>query len=335
MKAEIHPGYDKKRIILGEAIPLDTPFTIFINPSTICNFKCRYCTHGKGQEELEKLRFKQKNMDYEMFLTAAEQLKEFPDKFKLIYLYGNGEPLCNPRLPDMVEHLSRLNVTEKLEFFTNGALLSHEKSLSLIDAGLTKIKVSIQAVTKEKYRQITGVDCNFDNLIEQIGFFHEHRKKCKVYVKIMDDGLSNEEKDRFYQLFGDLCDEIYIEHMTFTQRTMDSYENMIKDKVDLYGEPMIESNICTFPFYVLRIGVDGELNPCFENIFSEETNIRNMSIYEYWNSKLLRDFRLLHLRNSRDQNPLCNGCRCLATTIKPEDRIDNYADQILRRMGEK
>jgi len=334
MRAEIHPGYDKKRVMLGEVIPLRTPFTIFINPSTLCNFKCNYCTHGKSKEELNRIGFIQKNMEHETFLEVLEQLKNFEDRFKLVYLYGNGEPLCNPRLPEMIEALSSSAISDKVEFFTNGALLTHEKSLELIDAGLTRIKFSIQGLTNEKYKEVSGVNCNFDNLVEQISYFYKHRKDCKVYVKIMDIGLSEKEKDDFYRAFGDISDEIFIEHMTYTQRTMDSYEGVLKTKTDLYGQPFVESQVCTFPFYILRIGVDGEINPCFEDIFDKAMNIKNTSIYDYWNSAMLKSFRLMHLHKERSRHPLCNGCNCLASTLKPEDRIDSYASQILERMGE-
>lgn len=239
MKAEIYPGHDKKRTILGKVVPLRTPYTVFINPSTICNYKCYYCTHSKDQAELDKLGFVQKNMDYDVFLETARQLTEFKDKLKLIYLYGNGEPLCNPKLTQMIEHLSRLGVSERLEFFTNGALLTHQKSLEIVEAGLTKLKISIQGLSSEEYEKITGVKTDFDKLVGQLEFFYRHRKNCKLYIKIIDNGLSEEQKQKFFKTFGDICDEIFIEHMTFTQRTMDDYEGVLNRKVNLYGDPLI------------------------------------------------------------------------------------------------
>lgn len=335
MKAEIHPGYDRKRTMLGEAIPLRTPFTIFINPSTICNFQCYYCTHGKEQNELNEIGFVQKNMDFSIFLEIAQQLTEFQDKFKLIYLYGNGEPLCNPKLPEMIEHLSRIGVSEKLEFFTNGALLTPQKSLAIIDAGLTKLKVSVQALDSNEYRKMTGVDCDFNRLVEHVRFFYEHRKNCKVYIKIMDTGYSENDKNKFYKIFGDICDEIFIEHMTFTQRTMEGYEGVLTDRVNLYGEPLTISEVCSFPFYVIRIGVNGEINPCFEKVFEERLNVNNVTLYEYWESAMLRDFHIMHLQKERSRNKTCNGCCCTSSTSKLEDLIDSFAKDILERMEVK
>lgn len=334
MKANVIRGYDKNRVMLGEVIPLATPFTVFINPSTLCNFKCYYCTHGKSRQELDEMGFEQKNMSFELFLEIAEQLKAFPDKFKLIYLYGNGEPLCNPKLPEMVEHLSRMDVSEKIELFSNGALLTAERSRALVDAGLTKLKISVQGVSVEKYKEVSGVHCDFDDLVSKLRYFYEHRKQCRLYIKIMDINLTDEEKKKFFDTFGDICDEIFIEHMTYTQRTMEGYEGVLQEKVDLMGNPLVLADACTFPFYIVRIGVNGELNPCFEKIFPKDVNVRKLSLFDHWNSDLLRGFRVMHAKRKRYDHPVCGECCCLSSTTLPEDRIDEYLDQILDRMGE-
>lgn len=335
MKAKIHPGYSPDRRMLGEVLPIRTPFTVFINPTTICNLRCNYCTHGKHKEELNEIGFVQKHMNYDVFLESVEQLAQFDDKFKLIYMYGNGEPLCNPRLGDMIYHIRKKDITERIEFFTNGILLTPEKSLELVDSGLTQLKISIQALNSTRYKEICGVDCDYEKLIDQIKFFYENKKTCKLYIKIIDIDLDEKDKENFYKVFGDISDEIFIEHITYTQGTMGDYGGMLKDEVDLYGNPLMYRNVCTFPFYTLRIGVDGEINPCFEKVFDKNLNIRNIDIYEYWNSKYLENLRVMHLQNDRSKHHICSTCKSLGCTSKPEDNIDNYRYDILKRMGVK
>ena len=48
--AEIKPNYDTKRKKLSEIIPLAHPFTVYIEQTKYCNFKCFYCIHSTRDE---------------------------------------------------------------------------------------------------------------------------------------------------------------------------------------------------------------------------------------------------------------------------------------------
>lgn len=335
MAAIISDGRDHKRQILGKILPIRTPFTVFINPSTLCNFKCFYCTHGKPSDELDKINFRRANMSMDTYMQAIEQIKEFDDKLKLIYLFGNGEPLCNPLFPKMVYEAKRGDITEKLETFTNASLLTHDLSKDIIDAGLTKLKISIQGVSSERYKNIIGRDFDFDKMVEQIEFFYKNRKDCKVFIKIIDADLSDEDKNTFFSIFEKISDEINIEQITYMQRTMGDYDDVIKDKKNLWNEPLEDYDACPFPFYMIRVGVDGDIQPCFDTLFDKgKININEISLKQHWNSNHLRNFWLMHLKAEREKNSFCNNCLGGTACSLKEERIDSYRNEILSRMGE-
>ena len=48
--AEIKPNYDTKRKKLADIIPLAQPFTVYIEQTKYCNFKCFYCIHSTRDE---------------------------------------------------------------------------------------------------------------------------------------------------------------------------------------------------------------------------------------------------------------------------------------------
>ena len=44
MKAQIKPRINQEgRTRLEEVIPLETPFVLFVDPSSACNFRCKFC----------------------------------------------------------------------------------------------------------------------------------------------------------------------------------------------------------------------------------------------------------------------------------------------------
>ena len=75
--AEIKPNYDTKRKKLAEVIPLAAPFTVYIEQTKYCNFKCFYCIHSTRDEadgEFRALGHRMQHMD-EGFYSASASLK--------------------------------------------------------------------------------------------------------------------------------------------------------------------------------------------------------------------------------------------------------------------
>src|SRR5512137_591900 len=134
MKAKEHPRIRLEgRTNLAEAIPLDTPIHVFIDPSSACNFKCKFCFNA------DKSRTHHEIMPFPLFVKVIDDLKKFPHKLKAIRLYGFGDPLMNKRLPDMVDYTKRAYVTDFVEFTTNGWWLNPELNRKLVAAGLDAI----------------------------------------------------------------------------------------------------------------------------------------------------------------------------------------------------
>jgi len=68
-----------------------------------------------------------------------------------------GEPLLRPGLVDMVGRLSRIPGMTQLAMSTNGVLLvRHARALK--EAGLQRVNVSLDTLSREKFAKITGMD---------------------------------------------------------------------------------------------------------------------------------------------------------------------------------
>ena len=95
--------FDKNRVYLKDVLPLDTPFSINIEISSLCNIHCKYCIHSLKENELKKVH-KLSVMQMETFIKIIDQLKEFPQKIKTLCINGVGEPLCNKNFIDMITY---------------------------------------------------------------------------------------------------------------------------------------------------------------------------------------------------------------------------------------
>jgi MoaA/NifB/PqqE/SkfB family radical SAM enzyme len=334
--AKITPGYDRDRQRLADVVPLSTPFTLFVTPSQLCNFRCIYCTQNLSRERKGKIGFKSRLLKQDVFLRIAEQAAEFPDRFKRVLLTGLGEPLMNPRIADMVRTLSELEVADKYEIFTNGSLLTHDMTDRLLDAGLTCLRISVQGLNAEKYREISGVDLPFEKFVDNIGYFFQNRNNCKVYIKIIDKCLESEsDKERFFAMFGDISDSIFVEHLVKAQPSMGDYDNKADNEFTFYGEESEPRNVCPYMFYTLQTDAVGNVFPCpplgFPVSFSLG-NIGETSLMEIWNGERLKSLRVTHLSDKRDRVEMCGRCGCYMSFTPKEDNLDNDARDILERI---
>ena len=99
---EIRTETHNPRHRLVDVIPLQTPYVIFIDPSSVCNFKCKFCPSNNVLGDDGTVHNIMKMSTFEKVLSG---MKMFPQKVKVVELYCIGEPLVNPDVPIMIKKL--------------------------------------------------------------------------------------------------------------------------------------------------------------------------------------------------------------------------------------
>lgn len=332
MKSEIKPIADLNRVRLADVVPLDTPFALYLFHTNVCNFKCSYCAHSLGREGmLREYGFAPEVMPMEVFDRTLEQMKEFPRKFKFVSFTGQGEPLTNKRLPELVARMRQADVADTLEVITNGALLTHEMSSALIEAGLDRMKISIQGVNSEAYKHFTGVKVDFDRFVEQVRFLYERKGSMQLFVKVMDVSLAPGEDEKFYEIFGDITDRMYIETCRPVYPGVD-YDGKTEEVLqDRFGRPHEKRLVCPLSFFHLALWPNGDVVPC-DTILKPVVlgNVLNDRLVDLWNGPRHREFCAMQLRKERmTANAQCARCIAPDDVCHPEDALDDAAERIL------
>lgn len=334
MKAKIMPAYLKERVKLGEVLPLDTPYRITISPAQICNLKCFFCTHSLDRSEVIKTGFKYKNMEYDLFVKLADQLNQFPNKLKLVVFSGMGEPLLNKNLPQMIKYLKDNDIADRVEMYSNATLLNEDIVKELVSAGLDSFKISIEGLDSEKYKKNCGYELDYDKFINNIKYFYNNRGNCKIYIKVIDALLEENEEEKFYEMFGDICDEIFIEHLSDCQPLTNDCEGKVEYGKTMYNEPAKNSKVCPMLFYSIYADVECNIYPCVTLGLPVEfsiDNINNTTVKEIWNGDKIKELRLLHLMGRKDEIPVCKDCGNMTCMYHEEDDIDLFAQELIEK----
>nr|WP_325239206.1 radical SAM protein [uncultured Oscillibacter sp.] len=331
MKAKLNT-FDMNRINLWEQVPLDTPFQLCIEPTFICNFRCDYCMHALDKETLESRGFRFAPMAWSDFEAIVEQLQEFPHNIKKVCFTGFGEPLLDDRLPKMIQMVMETGKVDKTLVITNGSLLTNELSDRLIESGLSELKISLQGMKAEKYRQVCGVKIDFDKFLENIRYFSSHRKQCVLRLKIADVALEEGEEREFYNLFGDLCDFVAIEHIYPQFRGVNAKVIDGTDK-NRFGFPFTTKQVCSTLFFKLNILQRGQITFGYpDGVTYDGFTVRDMTLLQAWNSPERKRLLLDNLRHDFSMRKCCETCLRWAYSVTPEDDIDGHEAEILERL---
>lgn len=325
-----------RRTKLAEVLPLDTPFVIQIFPVYACNFKCNYCIFSIDKEKRGFIS-DQIIMDLDLYKKCIDDISKFPNKVKVLRFVGIGEPLLHKDIVEMVSYAVSKDVANIVEILTNASLLTPELSDSLISAGLKRLVVSTQGTTKKKYQDVSGINIDFEKYIENLRYFFNNRGDAQMYIKIVDSALDNEEDEKkFYEIFGDICDTIAIEHTVPIHSEID-YENVIKDKDMLltqFGLPISEVKICPQPFFTLQINPDGKVVPCYSWEYPGIMgDCNNQSVYEIWNGKEFQKFRHTMLEGISDVCWECANCNIIKYRLFPEDVLNDDVERLKKCYG--
>jgi len=332
MKAKIKPRIDiENRTKLETVIPLKTPFIINVDPSDKCNFRCKFCPTG-DRDLMRKTKGRNfGSMDFELFKKIVDDICRFDKPIKVLRLYKDGEPLLNPHFADMIKYAKEKSCCDRVDTTTNASLLTPEKSLEIVEAGLDRINISIEGVNTEQYLDFSDYKIDFDKLVENIRFFYENRKQCEMIVKINGDTISEQDKERFYQIFGDIADGVFIESIMSCWPEFELNEVEVNNEMGIYSQKIKEVMVCPYVFYSFSINSNGKASACFLDWSRKLTigDVNTQSVKEVWTGKEMMDYQRMFLKNKRKNHPVCKNCGQM--THGMPDNIDEYADKLIKR----
>jgi cyclic pyranopterin phosphate synthase len=157
-----------------------------------CNFRCRYCMPADGMPWLDR--------DQVLSFEEIERLVRVFASFGVADLrLTGGEPLARREFPRLVAMLRRVEGLRDLSVTTNGYLLERDAD-ALVDAGIDRINVSIDALARDRFHEITRRDA-LPQVLRGLAAIaaHERVRPIKVNAVAMRD-FTEAEVFRFCEL---------------------------------------------------------------------------------------------------------------------------------------
>jgi radical SAM protein with 4Fe4S-binding SPASM domain len=277
--------------------PLEKPFTVYIEPTNVCNFRCSMCPeslpdyHGRAGHH--------GSMSETTFSRILESLEAWKP-IRSLKFYFVGEPLLNLALPFWIQRAQKFGLAERYELTTNLSILTRSIASGLVHCGLDYIRISVYEVDDERHQSVTASRFTASTVRRNARMLRTLRDEVKrpgwpvPYLYAQYFG----ENQTFRDLWGPIVDEMGIEPL----------HNWAGDLVQIGGETAKQP--CPAPFYMLAIRANGDVSPCCVDWSGALTlgNVNQTSLQDLWTGPRMLALRMAQIHGRRGDVPACAGC---------------------------
>lgn len=266
----------------GRELVTEFPLYLQFELTPHCNLACPSCIHGV--ETLKSGYVKVPNtLDFGKVIEEAASYG-----CPSIAFHNNNEPLLVRDVEDKIK-MARSAGFIDLIMTTNATLLNAERAERLLDAGLTKINFSIDALTEETYR-VNRKNGDFKTVTSNIMAFLDLKKRKNYELPItratfVINRNNYQEADGFREYWKDKVDLV-------------EFQNF--QAIEGYTEPLCPPGFekfdgfeCSYPWQQVVIRANGDVLPCCSFYGADIVlgNVARNSIHELWHGPVMTALR--------------------------------------------
>ena len=286
-------------------IVTDYPIQLDFELNASCNLKCPSCPISA---EAVNNKGKSTWFDFDFYTEIIK--KGVPRGLRSVKLNYVNEPLIRKKdLYKFIDFARQEGVVD-VYFSTNAVLLDQHTIDGIIEAGLTRIQISIDATTEETYDQVRPGG-SYTKVLENIDLLLNRRSAKNsptplVRVNFVPTAQNQHELEDFVTYWKDRVDMVgiqeFIEPPESSLKTEDLRPQTTEDDVPFR---------CSFPFKQLVINSEKKVLPCC-TFWGEKMPVgvlsNSESISEIWNSKKMMELREIHRAGHYWKNEICKMC---------------------------
>lgn len=276
--------------------PGDFPLSLDLALNSGCQLSCLMCPLQSRPD-----RRRPHLMSPEIFdrLMAEAEERRLP----ALTLGLASEPLLNPLAAAWIKRAVRAGVMD-IRLGSNGLALKEETARALVDSGLTRLEISVDAVRSETYRAIRGGDLS--GLERAIDGFLEIRRAAGLETPLLRLSFlkleaNRDELEPFLKRWSGRADMISIQEPIW-------FPGSALPRPKKPGRPMAPG--CAQSWQRLAVDYDGRVWPCCswygENLLPFSVNRRSAA--DIWRSPEMEALRRALSEEGGDIPPACRQC---------------------------
>ena len=256
---------------VSRTVPI--PLMAIIEATKECNLNCPYCRRG-NPNSISKV-YPNRNLTPEALVLI---LHKIPTLLRIDFMQ-EGEPLCNPFLPQLLELTSSRGI--QVGITTNGTLITPEIVRFWKAHKVNRVAISLDSPDEEEYERMRP-PAKFYRVIESCKLvkngglnlqlntilFQENIKNTLTFVKlayILGASTVNLARAHFYDTSTtDYHPPLDSEENLDILYSVFAFNSSLKKPMTFFKPLYLESYFrkCAWPFVAPVIGLDGDIFPC-------------------------------------------------------------------------
>ncbi len=274
----------------------DFPLSLDLAINSGCQLRCLMCPLP-GRPGGRKAR----PMAPAIFERLMDQARE--QRLPALTLGLGSEPLLNPRAAEWAGRAARAGIMD-IRLGTNGLLIDGRVARALVDSGLTRLEISVDAVRPETYRAIRGG--RLERLERAIDLFLEARGRAGAEAPLLRLSflrleLNQGELDGFLERWSGRADMVAIQEAIW-------FPGSRLPRPARPGRPL--APVCAQPWQRLAVDWSGRVWPCC-SWYGEDLlpfTADRADLAAVWRSPELAGLRNRLAAPAEDAPPACRQC---------------------------
>lgn len=269
-------------------ITSDFPTHIDIETTNYCNLDCVMCGRSLMSEGMGL-------MNWGTFVKILKECEK--EHCPSIKLNWRGEPLIHPLIAEMIGVAKKEAGIFQVQLNTNAQLLTKDKTDKICKAGLDRIIISADGITKETYEKIR-LNASWEKLINNIRYLQILSPRPIIRIQTCELPQNEKEIGDFEGFWSKYADEV---------RIWQSFDPL-KRKSKLYRRK--KKRNCPQLWQRLVVSWNGNIHSCCVDWNSRGIlgNIKDMTLKEAWHSAQERYLRFLHKNKIAGIVEPCKNC---------------------------
>jgi MoaA/NifB/PqqE/SkfB family radical SAM enzyme len=264
------------------------PDRVYVESTNVCNLDCIMCPTGLHIDTRPK-----GYIDWDLYTSIIDEIAPFAHA---VVLHSWGEPLLHKRIVEMIRYAKERGLW--VETSTNAMLLDEERARQVIDAGLDRIFLSMDGLTKETYEKVR-VGGTFERVLGNIQRFLELKDELGASIEADIQIVRLSETDAEVEAFVRKWSESHADGINIKE--LDTWGGQIDDVTSL----AVEANgtdvnavrkPCPNLWYHCHIHWDGVLVSCSRDYDAVTPlgNVKNGGVLKTWHGARMQMMRRWH-----------------------------------------
>lgn len=268
------------------------PRCIQLETVTKCNARCPFCPQNEIVREPAR-------MPEATWKRIVDQTRGWGVTYRP---FLTNEPFVDNRMPQIVDYIKRNDPTARVEFNTNGELLTEKLGLALLEAGVDIMRFSIDGFSPETYEP-SRVGIAYARVLERTTRFLElweaggHRDRVHTEVRMIEVPENRHEIAAYRSYWEPRCSEVVITSLyQWPWSGQEAKDVVMKPCLKVLDEMFFYTN--------------GKATLCCWDVHERAVigDVHERTVQEIWDGYAARCLRALLDDGRRDLIHLCSRC---------------------------